>query len=184
MKKNRLIQIKAAILMIVFSLNTIIGFACAIGLKEALVSGHHDPEATKEVVHIHADGKKHIHYEKEETKPGVHIHADGKKHIHHEKAAKPQEKKSNILDNLRTQNSSQDDANKCCTSKVTEFEQIDKYVSKSIKVNPLFFTTLLTNFFNIVIFYTSYINTDVKYFVRSYHPPIPNIRIAIQSFQI
>lgn len=184
MKTNRSIKVKATILLVVFSLNTIIGFACVIGLKEALVSDHHSAKETKAVVHVHADGKKHVHYEKEETKPVVHIHANGKKHIHHDKAAKHEEKKPGNPDDLAAQNNSQEDKNKCCTTKVTEFEQLDKSVSQSVKLDPVFFTTILTDFFNIDILYTSYINTDIRYFVRSYHPPIPNIRIAIQSFQI
>lgn len=184
MKRNSSIKLKAAILLTVFSLNTIVGFACAIGLKKALTSNQHTAYETKAVVHVHADGKKHIHYEKEETKPVVHVHADGKKHIHHEKAVKPEEKKSNLLDDLATQSNPLENPNKCCTTKVTEFEQIDKYVPQSIKLDPVFFITILTDFFNIDVLYTSYINTNIKYFVRSYHPPIPNVRIAIQSFQI
>lgn len=185
MKRNKSIQIKAALLLVVFSLNTIIGFACSIGLKKILSSSdHHDAKKTKAVVHVHADGKKHIHHEKEDTKPVVHIHADGKKHIHHEKAVKPEEKKSNLLEDLITQSNPVEDQNKCCTTKVAEFEQIDKYVPQPIKLDPVFFTTVLTDFFNIDILYTSYINTSIRYFVRSYHPPIPNIRIAIQSFQV
>ena len=44
--------------MIVFSLNTIIGFACAVGIDMGFNStDHHDEEATETSVHIHADGK-------------------------------------------------------------------------------------------------------------------------------
>lgn len=184
MKRNRSIKVKAGILLVVFSLNTFIGFACSIGLKKAFASDHHDANKAKEVVHVHADGKKHIHYKKEETKAVAHIHADGKKHIHHEKAATQEEMKSNNPDDIASQNNSQEEQNKCCTTKVTEFEQLDKYVPQSIKFNPVFFTKVPIDFFNIDILYTSYINTNIKYFARSYHPPIPNIRIAIQSFQI
>lgn len=167
--------------MVVFSLNTLIGFACSIGLKNLQASDHHNTTEINAVVHVHADGKKHIHYKKEETKPVVHIHADGKKHVHHEKAAKQEEKRSEDLDG---QNKSQENKSKCCTTKAAEFEQLYKSVPQTIKLNPVFFTTTLTDYFNISVLYTSYINTNIKYFVRSYHPPIPNIRIAIQSFQI
>jgi hypothetical protein len=184
MKRNSSIKVKAAILLTVFSLNTVIGFACAIGLKEALTSDHHGTNKTKAVVHVHADGKKHIHYNKEETKRPVHIHADGKKHIHHEEAIKPGENKTNTPEDLATKNNSREHQNKCCTTKVTEFEQLDKYVSQTVKINPIFFTMVPADLLAVDILYTSYINRDIKYFVRSYHPPIPNIRIAIQSFQI
>lgn len=184
MKRNRSIQIKAAILMIVFSLNTIIGFACAIGLKEALVSAHHDAKETKAVVHVHADGKKHIHYEKEETKPVVHVHADGKKHVHQEKAKQAQDRSNKSAD-LANKKNSQDDKNKCCTTKVAEFEQLDKVVRQSLTiVQPVFFTGFIASYCDIKIYPTSDIVRDIKPFVRSYHPPISDIRIAIQSFQI
>jgi len=64
MKKRRSIQLKAAFLMIVFSLNTLIGFACAVGINMGFnTSHHHEDEATEAVVHIHKDGKKHVHHE-------------------------------------------------------------------------------------------------------------------------
>lgn len=185
MKRRKSIQIKATILLIVFSLNTILGFACSIGLNILLTaSNYHQEEIAKPVIHVHADGMKHIHQPEHKAKAVVHVHADGKKHIHQEKVAKPKENKSNNLYDLATPNTSQADKNKCCTTKVTQFEQLDKYVPQSVKFNPVFFATTAADFYNIDSLYTSYINTDIKYFVRSYHPPIPNIRIAIQSFQV
>ncbi|MDQ6756862.1 MAG: hypothetical protein M3004_07995 [Bacteroidota bacterium] len=152
------IHFKAFFLMIVFSLNTVIGFACAIGIDMGFnTTHHHDEEATEAVVHIHKDGKKHIHHE--EAK-----HHDEKENRHHEK-----ENKDN-----------------CCNEKVIKFNDVDKSASHSLKatINPIFFTTFLSSFYNVNIFYTSYIDTGIKYFVRSYHPPIPDIRVAIRSFQI
>ena len=64
MKKFKSLQYKAAFLMIVFSLNTIIGFACAVGVDMGFNSSHHhDDEPMDTAMHIHADGKKHFHYE-------------------------------------------------------------------------------------------------------------------------
>jgi Cu/Ag efflux protein CusF len=68
MEKSISIQLKAAFLIIVFSMNTVIGFACAIGLDMGFNSKHHhedDEEATE--ISIHVDGKKHQHHD-EETK--------------------------------------------------------------------------------------------------------------------
>jgi hypothetical protein len=184
MKRNKSIQVKAAILLVVFSLNTVIGFACSIGLDKVFAFSEHHAKETKAVVHTHADGKKHVHYEKQEIKAVVHVHADGKKHVHKEKPAKQKENISPDQNNPAAENNTPENKNKCCTTKVTQFEQLDKYVPQSVKIDPNFFTTLTSDFFNIKNLYTSHINTNIKYFVRSYHPPIPSIRIAIQSFQI
>ena len=142
--------------MIVFSLNTVIGFACAVGIDMKFnTSHHHEEEATEAVVHIHKDGKKHVHHEKSD----------------HDQ-----------VNNHKGQNGKDN----CCNEKIIKFNEIDKSASHSLNasISPIFFTTFLASFYNIRLFYTSYIDTGIKYFVRSYHPPIPDIRIQIQSFQI
>ncbi len=157
MKKLIIIQLKAAFLMIVFSLNTIIGFACAVGIDMGFNSSHHqDKEATEVVVHVHADGTNHVHHDAK--------HHDGSGNDRHKKG----------------------DKDNCCNNKVIKFNEVDKSASHSLtaSISPIFFTTFLASFYRINILYTSYIDTGIKYFVRSYHPPIPDIRIAIQSFQI
>lgn len=58
---NRHIQCKAAVLLVVFSLNTWVGFACSMGIEMGFNSPHHATEITKAQVHIHKDGKKHEH---------------------------------------------------------------------------------------------------------------------------
>ena len=143
--------------MIVFSLNTVIGFACAVGIDMGFNTAHHQEEATKAVVHIHKDGKKHVHHEAAK-------HHDEADNDHHKKDSK---------DN-------------CCHDKVIKFNEVDKSATHSFNtgVNQIFFTTFPASFYSLNPFYISYINTGNKYFVRSHHPPIPDIRIAIQSFQI
>jgi len=159
MKIRRSIQFKAAFLIIVFSLNTLIGFACAVGIDMHFNSSHHDEaeEAAEAIVHVHADGKKHIHHEAAK---------------HHDEADNDHNKKGG-KDN-------------CCNDKVIKFNEVDKSASHSLNASfsPIFFTTFLASSYNINIFYTSYIDTGIKYFVRCYHPPISDIRIQIQSFQI
>lgn len=108
------------------------------------------------------------HHEEEATE--VHIHADGKKH-HHEKQ-----------DHEHTDSEKKDD---CCNDKVLQISQTDKAVPQAAKLlNPVFFTAFVVTYYSINISYASQINTSNKYFVRGHHPPIPDIRIAIQSFQI
>ncbi len=152
MKKITSIQFKAAFLFIVFGLNMAVGFACAIGLDMGFNSSHHHDEEASEV-HVHSDGKKHVH------------HNEHNKHRHNEKGS-----------------SKKDD---CCNDKVVKLSQSDKAVSQNnILINPGGFTVFISTCFNVDILYHSQTTTSTRYFVRGHHPPIPDIRIAIQSFQI
>ena len=113
MKRNISIKLKAALFLIVFSMNTLISFACAMGVELGFNSQHHDEEeATETTVHLHADGKKHQHHD-EVTK-------------HHQDSKEDSEKTG------------------CCNDGVIKFQ----------------FT------------------------IDFFHPPPPDIRILIQSFQI
>ena len=156
MNQNISIQLKAIFLIIVFSLNTVIGFACAVGIDMGFnTTHHHEEEATEAIVHIHKDGKKHVH---------------------HNEAAKHHNEENN-----QKEKSGKDD---CCNDKVIKITQIDKSFPQSLSaINPVFFTTFIVSFYNIDLLFTSQ-NVSIKYFVRSHHPPIPDIRVAIQSFQI
>ena len=59
------IQLKAGLLLIVFAMNTVIGFACSVGLDMKFNSKHHsEDQVTKTPIHVHADGKKHEHHNK------------------------------------------------------------------------------------------------------------------------
>lgn len=149
MKKIKSIQIKAAFLLIAFSLNTIIGFACAIGMNMDFNSHHHEEEGTiSETSHHHSTANHH--------------HDESVKDHHQSK-----------------------DADNCCHDKVTKIAQVDKAVPQpfSISVNYLFLSALASTFYHIDTL-NGVRASQFKYFVRSHHPPIPDIRIAIQSFQI
>jgi len=149
MKRNISIQLKAALLLVVFALNTVVGFACAVGVDMSFNTSHHEEEERAIAVHVHAGGKKHHHEEAEH------------KHKHNDK---------------------KDD---CCSDKVVKLSQADKAVPQAAKiVSPVFFTAFVAVYYNIDISYPSQVNTFNKYYVRGHHPPIPDIRIAIQSFQI
>lgn len=159
MKGNTYIQFKAALLLIVFSMNTVIGFACAMGADMGYNNSHHEAEATEVAVHVHADGKKHHH----ENEP--------KKSHNDEPAANHHDKKDG---------SKKDD---CCTNEVMQFQQLDKNLAAKVSMNMPVFIAIITTYFGIDIFKTVKLPVD-KYSARHFHPPPPDIRIAIQSFQI
>ena len=73
MKRNKTIKFRAAFLLLVFGLNTVVGFACALGLDMGFNNSHQQEKTTDAAIHIHADGKKHVH-QKEPSKPAVHVH--------------------------------------------------------------------------------------------------------------
>jgi hypothetical protein len=197
MKPRFSIQLKAAFLLVVFSINTVVGFACAVGLDMGFNTKHHeDEQATGAVVHIHADGKKHIHQEipdqskshhsnKETTKAVVHVHANGKKHIHKEKNSNESQDKSNHEDEASNVPKSSEGKDNCCNDKVMQFAQLDKSVAPTFTfISPVFYTASLSTYYYKDVLYSFEGPPTIKYFVRSYHPPIPDIRIAIKSFQI
>ncbi|HET7117794.1 MAG TPA: hypothetical protein VFI29_14970 [Hanamia sp.] len=149
MNQIRSIQYKAAFLLIAFSLNTVIGFACAVGLDMGFNSHCHEQNAIEATGNCHHD-KSHHHGEAE---------------IQHHKA-------NNEKDN-------------CCNDGVIKFQKIDKAISSSANmINPVFFASFANSFYNIDILSSSNKTENTKYFARRYRPPIPDIRVAIQSFQI
>lgn len=100
----------------------------------------------------------------------THFHSDGSKHQH--KQQKHNQEEKSHKDN-------------CCTNEAAKVAQADKISPSSFQlINPVFFTSFLSVFYQIDL--TDFSQNDIanKYFVRGYHPPIPDIRIAIQSFQI
>lgn len=231
MKKSKSIQLKAAFLLTVFALNTVVGFACSVGVDMGFNSGHHEEKNTG-AVHVHANGKKHIHQptphkqghddsahgnqkhiettvhvhgkkhlhqptphkhdhdtsanlNQKHTETTVHVHANGKKHIHQEGATKHSLEKTSSQEEANNHPEADGEKDNCCNDKVTKFEQLDKSVAPTFAyISPVFFTAFLSTFYYNDVLYTFDGSSTIKYFVRSYHPPIPDIRIAIQSFQI
>ena len=163
MKRSKSIQINAALLLLVFLMNTVIGFACAVGLNMGFNAKHHqNEEATEAVVHLHQNGKKHLHQEKSES----HSHTTP----HHKTAGTNDNSKSN------------DD---CCSNKVSNFTKLYKTVPNTQSfVAPMFLKAFAGTYYRLNILSSADVTKDMKFFVRSYHPPISDIRIAIQSFQI
>jgi hypothetical protein len=156
-KKNTSIQLKAAFLLTIFTLNIVVGFACAIGMDMGFNIHHQHDEGMESMEHVHADGSKHVH----NSQTGSH---------HHDESENQKSK---------------EDTDNCCKDKVTKLAQADKSVPQGYSsIHPVFLTAFLTSFYNINLFPRTTVVKDIKHFVRGYHPPIPDIRVAIQSFQI
>jgi hypothetical protein len=164
MPNRKKYKIIAAFLLTVFSLNTVVGFACSVGVDMGFNSKHHHSHDPAEaIVHIHSDGKKHIHSEK--------------KNAHHHG-------KSNHDNRTTHHHTPGTDKDNCCNDHVLKFEQLDKSIPHpSNIVHPIFLISFFDVYYNAALPSCDVVK-DIKQFVRSYHPPISNIRVAIQSFQI
>jgi hypothetical protein len=147
MNRSQSIRVKAAFLMIVFFLNTVIGFACSIGIDLGFNTTHHHDEDSSEA-------------------PSEHLHTRSTTNDDHHK--------------------SKESKDHCCNDGVIKFSQLEKSIPQPVNLalNPVFFTIFLASFYDVDFLLISQVVPNVKYFCRSYHPPIKNIRIAIQSFQI
>ena len=153
MNRNISIQLIAAFLLLVFVLNTAVGFACVIGVDMGFnTSHHHDEEAE---MHVQADGKEHDHLNQ------------SAKHEHEENKSQNKEKRG------------------CCNDEVQKLQSLDKAINQNEK--PIFNAPIVTGIIS------AFLGTDIlnlskvyhaKYKSRYFHPPPPDIRIAIQSFQI
>lgn len=188
MISNGYIQFKAAFLMVVFSMNTLVGFACSMGVDMGF-NKPQDSQEGKERIHIHKDGKKHDHKaaaEKEHHAHGpeathhgkeangeIHMHKDGKKHVH-----KPATEKNHHA--KRTTGSKKDD---CCKEKVVKLQTADKnfqFTKTSISA-PVYIIT--ENYLAPVTFKAVHPELQ-EYVACHFHPPPRDIRVDIQSFQI
>lgn len=161
MSQGNSIKVKALILLMVFSLNTVVGFACAIGLDTEFNSKHHDKE------------KKHQHT----NNITEHRHDDGTIHHHHDNTSS-----NNHHENPDTQSEDKDD---CCSDGVIKFNQADKNITNTIKANfsnPIVTTIFYVLFINHFPSFSKTING--KALDRWPSLPPPDIRVSIQSFQI
>ena len=157
MNKFKSIQLKAAFLLIVFSMNTFIGLACAVGFDMVFNANHHEKEVADISIHVHADGKHHEH--SNEIK-------------NHQEEADNQLHKTNKNEH------------NCCHDKVTQIAQQHKAIAPSVsKLSPVIFTIYIGSFYDINLLSTLR-DSHIRYYIRNHHPPIPDIRVAIQSFQI
>jgi hypothetical protein len=166
MTYKRSIKIKAATLLTVFALNTVIAFACSVGLKMGYNDQHHHEEKKEEKSHTHSHGHSHdVGANHHENPAGSHHHDKGTAAHHHEED-KPTE----------------DD---CCTGSAIKFQAEDKKLqqSQNIQVKVPVFVSLLSAFYGLEIAPLETITATSKLIIPQYYPP-PDIRIVIQSFQI
>ena len=154
MNIKRSIQFKAALLLFIFSLNMVVGFACAIGIDMGFNGSHHS-------------GKEAIK---------VHIHANGKKHEHHNKTDQHHQEKKNT--------GTKQDEGCCNDAVIKNYQSKKAIPQNNIIVNPIFFKAFIASYDNINILSYIRIAVNLRYFLQNYHPPISDIRIAIRSFQI
>lgn len=154
MKQHISIQLKAALLLIVFSLNTIIGFACAAGIDMGFNSKSNQEIVTTAVVpeHDHANRTKHHH-----------PHDAGNQHKEEKKSAKK---------------------GGCCNNEVVKFQHIEKNINPNamIAIGKLFSIAITSTFFSVNVF--NHHPAPQKDIVRLFYPPPPDILITIQRFQI
>jgi hypothetical protein len=172
MKRNSSIKLKATFLLTVFGLNTVVGFACAMGMGMSFNASHHDSEANEASVHIHADGKKH-HHQQEPIKTSAHVHTDGKKHEHNnEPATKHQDEKE----------SSKKDKDDCCNEDVLKFQSLDKNLNAKTAINVTVLVAIVSTFLGIDIY--KELAVPSLHTTRYLFPPPPDILISIHRFQI
>ena len=165
MKRRPYIKLKAILLLTVFLFSTVVGFACALGLISKFNKSQHGEE---KVALNHEPAESHH----KEGKAVSSSHKQGSSHSHDHAVA----------DQHNTAKTKDD----CCSDEVMKFEQVDKYSPQypGFSFQPVFFTLLFTSTYNTDVPALNILLSNSKYFARSYHPPIPEIRIAIQSFQI
>ena len=180
MRQNKSIKLKAAFLLTVFALNTVVAFACSMGLNMGYNENHHNAEKVQPVAsahsHSHAPGTKPHHHDA----PAAHSHEGTAKHSHTGVGSHSHDN-ATASHHHEQSNSEQDD---CCTDTAIKFQAEDKKLqqSQNIALKAPVFVAFLSAFLGIDIA-PEKTTTGTKFLVRQFYPP-PDIRIAIQSFLI
>ncbi|WP_316753247.1 HYC_CC_PP family protein [Pedobacter gandavensis] len=155
MKGKLSVPLKAVFLLVVFLLNTVVGFACAVTMQNGTPQQEqHATESHKHTGHDHAN---HDHSKSADA------HHDLTDH-HTTKKDKDECCKDEVTKLLKE--------DKVSPSKIT------------FSIQPVTFFALLPTYYQLNALASSVYQPNTKYFVRSYHPPTWDIRISIQSFQI
>lgn len=171
MKKSLSIKLKAIFLLSVFSLSTLVSFACAAGLDMGYNRGHHKTldKSSGHPAKSHNHSKKDHHVDSSASTKETHKHKS--EPTHHGK------KESSSTE------SAPDD---CCRDEAAKFEKCDKLSQQAYNYNlqPIFLTLFINPIFNADAVITSLHNPNSRYLIRNHHPPIADTRTAIQSFLI
>lgn len=162
MTRNLSIKLKALFLLIVFASNTAVGFACALGVDMGFNTPHDNEIAEAVEVHVHADGKKHVH-------------EDGINHQHDSEPLKQVSTENSISFTKSTGG--------CCSDEVQKFQNLDKNLTLYSGIDAPVFVAILSTFLGIDL-PNGTKDFPTKFKARYYYPPPPDIRIAMQRFQI
>ena len=156
-------KIKAAFLLLVFAMNTVVSFACSVGLVD-FSKDHHKHDAAN------SHGKSHGH-EQASHHHDENIDLNNHQHLASDNHHSPSEEENN-----------------CCSDDVVKVANIDKAVT-TVNQNPLplpvevmaaIYTFILPDYYSQKLLVKPKPPFDRRW-VLSDHT---NIRIAIQSFQI
>ncbi len=169
MRYQPIIKLKALFLLVSFSFNSAVGFACSVGVDMGFNSHHHHNGEEKQELEHHGHGKDHGHLKAEISDHHSH------KHVHKQVG---EINRSNTV----VFNSPQDE--NCCKDFVVGFEKLDKQIveknlSKNCKTDFSPFIEA-TNFTLNKLVHTRPVIIPPK---LPDHAP-PDIRIFIQSFLI
>ncbi|MBO9202601.1 MULTISPECIES: hypothetical protein [Niastella] len=159
MKSNSTIQLKAIFLLIVFSLNTIIGFACSVGLDMGFNSRHH-----------HHNGKSNNHHHQ-------------KSNQHHHVLGSHTTKSQPVGEIIK---SGAPETGNCCNDDATQLSQSDKLLVNAINSSIEMPVALIALHFLYLSSHLSSLNPEITKIqdVRPYILNSRGIRVSIQSFQI
>ena len=157
MNKSYAIQIKAAFLLFIFSLNMFVGLACSIGIDTDVLS-HHQVELKSNTPHSHTHQHK--------SGGGSDHHGTQQSHDHKTSHKQKEEKKG------------------CCNDEVQKVQQLDKNINSSVKSIAIKNTAFLTpSFFQPYTVKLLKAN-PTKSRDRFFYPPPPNLLVEFQRFQI
>lgn len=162
MSNNFTIKLKALLLLILFASNTAVGFACALDLNMGFNSPHLSEVEEAVEVHVHDDGKKHVH------------EIENKKHHNNEYSKQVSEADSHFFSSS---------LGGCCTDGVQKFQNLDKNITSNVGTNIPVFVATISIYFGIN-FSKGIKMLPNKFNARTFYPPPPDILIAIQRFQI
>lgn len=169
MKPPRAIQYKALFLLATFSMNTVVGFACSMGVDMGFNSKHHSHNDSKE--HDHADADNH------------HEHDGNNSHNHHHGGAASHHHSDNSSNTASFTSQSEEN---CCKDFVAGFNSLDKQLAKQNSTQPkiIYLSPFIISAFIIDA------NNSKGYVQHLRIPPReidfspPDIRVFIQSFLI
>ncbi len=164
MNTSRTIKYKALFLLVSFSLNTVVGFACSQGIDMGFNSGHHEDQ------------------DKEQSNHSDEVHSGAQQDDHHGKHSLNHTHTVGYIENSSVITTSEDE--NCCKGFVVGFQNLDKqlaqklsFVKNKIATTPfILHSTLLVKY----IIYLQPVRIRPK--IPDHSPP--DIRVFIQSFLI